>query len=231
MSSARSSWCRCAPSRPARPRSLSGGQQQRVALARAIAFSPTVVLFDEPLVEPRRQAARRDAGRTARAAAPARHHLGLRHARPGRGAGDLRPGDRHECRRDRADRHARGHLQPAEEPLRRRFRRLGQPDRRPVARRRQTRPGAVSFEARAGWLLQARAAHAPRGDEERGGDPHRLYRSRGRPAQRPRRTPPPATIRQRLFHGDFIQYIVDWPAGTADRPPPADRDVRRGRRR
>ena len=49
MSSALSTSCRCATS-PDRPASkLSGGQQQRVALARAIAFSPTVVLFDEPL--------------------------------------------------------------------------------------------------------------------------------------------------------------------------------------
>ena len=31
------------------PSQLSGGQQQRVALARACAFSPSVLLFDEPL--------------------------------------------------------------------------------------------------------------------------------------------------------------------------------------
>ncbi len=59
---------------------LSGGQQQRVALARAIAFSPTVLLFDEPLIQSGRQAARRDAGRAPGAATSARGHLPLRHS-------------------------------------------------------------------------------------------------------------------------------------------------------
>src|SRR6202040_1451824 len=31
------------------PHELSGGQQQRVALARALAYSPAILLFDEPL--------------------------------------------------------------------------------------------------------------------------------------------------------------------------------------
>src|SRR5712692_4256944 len=36
-------------SRPRRASQLSGGQKQRVALARAFVFSPSVLLFDEPL--------------------------------------------------------------------------------------------------------------------------------------------------------------------------------------
>ena len=39
------------------PHQLSGGEQQRVALARAIVIKPRVLLFDEPLVEPRCQVA------------------------------------------------------------------------------------------------------------------------------------------------------------------------------
>ena len=74
----------------------------------------------------RPQAPRGDAGRAQGAAVPARHHLRLRHPRPGRGAVDGRPGGGLQRRPDRPGRHAAGDLRPAADPLRRRLRRLGQ---------------------------------------------------------------------------------------------------------
>ena len=102
---------RPAPARRARPRA---GQPAEGAAARRAARRA------------RPEAARKHAGRAEGAAEVARHHLRLRHPRPGRGAVDGRPRRRLQRRQGHAGRRAGGDLQEAEFAFRRRFRRLVQ---------------------------------------------------------------------------------------------------------
>ena len=68
------------------------------------------------------------------------------------------------------------------------------------------------FETEGGVLLRARAVHLPRGDE----NPVAMRTAYIHSAAGPPNGAPNAAagnIRQPLFHGDFSQYIIDWPAG------------------
>ena len=89
-----------------KPGQLSGGQQQRVALGRAIIAEAPVCLMDEPLSNLDAQLRQEMRARDPRAAAEARHHDGLRHARPGRGDVHGRPGGAAARRAHRAERDA-----------------------------------------------------------------------------------------------------------------------------
>jgi ABC-type Fe3+/spermidine/putrescine transport system ATPase subunit len=204
---------------------LSGGQQQRVALARAIAFSPAVLLFDEPLSN-------------LDAKLRAEMRVELRALQRRLGVTSVYVTHDQEEALAISDRVIVMNVGGIEQ--------IGAPEdiyNRPktrfvadfvgsanliagrLANGAAARPGRVAFEADGGIPLQAWAAHAPQGGESQvavrtayidvtagGGVAGAVGGDRNRAA---------GTVRQRLFHGDFIQYIVDWPAGelTVRRPP------------
>jgi len=206
---------------------LSGGQQHRVALARAIAFSPDVLLFDEPLsnLDAKLRAEMRVELRALQ------HRLGVT---------SLYVTHDQEEALAISDRVIVMNVGGIEQ--------IGTPE--DIYNRPKTRfvadfvgwanliagqvgaaapgPGPVDFDAAGGIRLQAWASHA-----SRGGESHVAVRTAYidmAPGDADGSAPGDAngganrasgTIRQRLFHGDFIQYIVDWPCGAliVRRPP------------
>jgi ABC-type Fe3+/spermidine/putrescine transport system ATPase subunit len=195
---------------------LSGGQQQRVAVARAIAFSPNVVLFDEPL-----------SNLDAKLRAEMRVEL-------------------RELQR-RLDITSLYVTHDQEEALAisdrvivmngGRIEQIGTPEdiyNRPRSRfvadfvgsanliegkvRGPSGTGTLIFDAAGGVQIEVVALDAPRS----GHDTVALRSSYIRLDRVPdSHNAVKGTIHRRMFHGDFIQYVVDWPAGQliVRRPP------------
>ncbi|HEX6442735.1 MAG TPA: TOBE domain-containing protein, partial [Stellaceae bacterium] len=84
--------------------------------------------------------------------------------------------------------------------------------------------GAIRFESRGGLVLDAWAAHAPTGNENTVAvRTAHIGLSAPNGAAAAGANAATGKIRQRLFCGDFIQYVVDWPAGQLIvRRPPTD---------
>jgi ABC-type Fe3+/spermidine/putrescine transport system ATPase subunit len=202
---------------------LSGGQQQRVALARAVAFQPAVLLFDEPLSN-------------LDAKLRAEMRVELRELQRRLDITSVYVTHDQEEALAISDRVIVMHVGGIEQ--------IGTPEdiyHRPKTRfvadfvgsanlieGRVTRPangaGAISFESAGGLALEAWAAHPPTGGENTVAvrTAHiGLSAVNGAGFVGPNAVP--GKIRQRLFCGDFIQYVVDWPAGQLIvRRPPTD---------
>ena len=193
---------------------LSGGQQQRIAVARAIAFSPTVLLFDEPL-----------------------SNLDAK----------LRTEMRVELRelQRRLDITSVYVTHDQEEALaisdrvivmnQGRIEQIGSPEtiyNRPESvfvadfvgaanlipgQVKETKDGISTFETVGGLLLKA--SGSANGSETILALRSAYISLQAKPG--PAANVAQGKIHRRMFHGDFIQYVVDWPAGQliVRRPP------------
>jgi iron(III) transport system ATP-binding protein len=187
---------------------LSGGQQQRVALARAIAFSPTVVLFDEPLSN-------------LDAKLRAEMRLELRELQRQLGITSVYvTHDQEEALAisDRVIVMNGGAIEQIGTPEQI----YNRPRNRFVAdfvgsanlikgrvRQACATTNALEFVAQGGHVLRAVASHRLRGDETEVAV-RTAYIEIGRANSANQLA---GTVRRRMFHGDFVQYVVDCPLG------------------
>ena len=200
---------------------LSGGQQQRVAVARAIAFSPNVVLFDEPL-------SNLDAKLRAEMRVELRE---LQHRLSFTSVYVTHDQEEALAISDRVIVMNGGKIEQIGTPQDI----YDRPRNRFVAdfvgsanliigavRPGSTVNGAAIFDTAAGLSLHVGTNGAVRGDEDtaalRASYIH-LAPAGGDHAGRVNATP--GRIQRRLFHGDFIEYVVTWQAGQliVRRPP------------
>src|SRR4051794_22926903 len=189
---------------------LSGGQQQRVALARALAFSPQVLLFDEPLsnldakLRAEMRVELRDLQRRLDVTSVYVTHdqeeaLAISDRVVVMNVGSIEqigsPEDIYHRPKSRfvADFVGSANLIPG---------RVAGP---------VNGSGAIRFEGAGGVVLHAWAAHRPRGDEDTVAvrTAHIALMPEGAASSAGDANAAPGHIRQRLFHGDFIQYVVD----------------------
>jgi iron(III) transport system ATP-binding protein len=193
---------------------LSGGQQQRIAVARAIAFSPTVLLFDEPLSN-------------LDAKLRTEMRVELRELQRRLDITSLYVTHDQEEALAISDRvivmnHGRIEQIGSPETI------YNRPDSLFVAdfvgaanlingRVKRSDDGTAVFETVGGLMLRA-------ADMGNGSETTLALRSAYVMLQRepaPGANVARGTIHRRMFHGDFIQYVVDWPAGQlmVRRPP------------
>ena len=189
---------------------LSGGQQQRVALARAIAFSPTVVLFDEPLSN-------------LDAKLRAEMRVELRELQRRLGITSVYVTHDQEEALAISDRVIVMNVGVIEQ--------IGTPEQiynRPrsrfvadfvgsanILKGKVTGPG--TFQTEGGVALRMTAPHAPHGRETEVAVRTAYIGLAAQPGD----NQVAGTVRQRLFHGDFVQYVVESPLGRliVRRPP------------
>ena len=197
---------------------LSGGQQQRVAVARAIAFSPEVLLFDEPL-----------SNLDAKLRVQMRVELRELQKRLGITALYVTH-DQEEALAisDRVIVMNAGRIEQVGTPeeIYRLPRTLFVADFVGNANVVQghaqgaVRDGRIDFASDAGPLFQATGAARSEG---RAVAIQAAYIDLHPAGQSGLPNGTPGSIHRRMFHGDFIQYVVDWPCGQllVRRPPTA----------